>query len=218
MSGPFELVLFDCDGVLVDSERIANEVFARILHEEYGLILTLEQMYDRFLGRSFDQCLATIEDMIGKPPSASIRDRYRTEARHAMAARLTAVKGVERVLKDLRIPYCVASNGSHETMRLTLGKTKLLPLVEGRLYSAADVERGKPHPDVYQYAARRMDATDPAKCLVIEDSPWGVQAGIAANMTVFGYCERTPAATLTAAGAAYTFDAMDQLLDFIETH
>ena len=212
MNGKFDLILFDCDGVLVDSEHVAHRVFTRILNEECGLTLTLTDMYDPFVGQSFAQCIKIVERMIGRSVPTSIERRYKAEVRHALATEVTAVPGVERVLRQLRTPYCVASNSSYETMRLTLGKSQLMPLVEGKLHSASDVERGKPYPDIYRHAASRMGIEDPSKCLVIEDSPLGVQAGVAADMTVYGYSGRTDANKLMAAGAVLTFRTMEQLL------
>ncbi len=210
-----DLVIFDCDGVLVDSERIANEVFASVLNEACGFSLTLQDMFTTFVGHSSAQCMAIVEDMMGAPPPAGLAERYRREINAALAARVESVDGVEQVLDDLSVPACVASSGTHDKMRTTLGRTGLLPRFEGRLFSTSDVARPKPHPDVFLHAATRMACADPGSCLVIEDSPMGVRGGVAAGMTVFGYAELTDPGHLRAAGAAQTFTSMAELPELI---
>ena len=211
MSDRFDLIIFDCDGVLVDSERVANQVFARVLEQECGLRFSLEQMFDTFVGHSQAQCLAKIETMLGHPPPPALAERYNTDIHHALAQSVEAVSGIEAVLESLRLPYCVASSGSHEKMRLTLGRTDLLRFVEGRLYSTSQVERGKPHPDIYLYAAEQMGVSDPGRCAVVEDSPTGISGAVAAGMTVFGFAELAPAHKLESAGAHHIFDKMHDL-------
>lgn len=210
------LVIFDCDGVLVDSERIANLAFAEVL-SELGLSLTLEDMFDRFVGRSSAQCLEIIEAMLGAKPPDDLETRYRTRINEALRSGVHAVKGVEEVIKHLRVPYCVASSGSHEKMRMTLSATNLLQYFDGNLYSVADVKRGKPHPDVYLYAARQM-GVEACRCAVIEDTPIGVQGGLAAGMTVFGYAELMKPERLWQAGAHRVFDRMASLAQYIDEY
>ncbi|POZ61255.1 HAD family hydrolase [Chromobacterium alticapitis] len=205
----FELVIFDCDGVLVDSERITNAVFARMLNE-LGLPVTLDDMFRHFVGLSMAQCLRQIEDMLGAAAPAGFEADYRRRSQEALRQSLAAVPGVPDMLEALPLPYCVASNGGHDKMRTTLGLTGLLPLCEGRLYSAQDVALPKPAPDVFLHAARSQ-GVEPARCLVIEDTPTGVRAGAAAGMTVWGYAALTPKASLTAAGATETFADMADL-------
>jgi HAD superfamily hydrolase (TIGR01509 family) len=118
--------------------------------------------------------------------------------------------GIEDALDRLGVPFCVASSGDHEKMNITLGITGLLPRFAGRIFSVTQVARGKPAPDVYLFAARQLGA-EPSACLVVEDTPPGVQAGVAAGMTVFGYCAHTPEQKLKAAGAHRTFDDLRAL-------
>ena len=216
MSDRFDLLIFDCDGVLVDSERVANQVFARILSEECGLQFSLEQMFDTFVGYSQAQCLAKIEAFLGYPPPAALADRYNADINQALFETVEAVNGIEALLQSLDLTYCVASSGSHEKMQLTLGKAGLLPYVEGRLYSTSEVGRGKPFPDIYIYAARQMGITDPSRCAVVEDSQTGVTGAVAAGMTVFGYAELAPAHKLEAAGAHHVFDNMSDLPNLLK--
>jgi HAD superfamily hydrolase (TIGR01509 family) len=211
MQTNFELIIFDCDGVLVDSERVANAVFAKVLEEECGLLFSLEQMFDHFVGYSKAQCLQTVEEMTGVAPPPALADRYQQEINQALQDSVEPVNGVEVVLQTIDIPYCVASNGSHEKMATTLGKTGLSKYFNGNIYSTSDVSRGKPHPDIYLHAARSSGIPDPGRCLVIEDSPIGVKGAVAAGMTVFGYSELMKAEKLTAQGAHRTFARMDDL-------
>ena len=212
----YELIIFDCDGVLVDSERIANEVFARVLNEECGLSFSLQEMFETFVGHSSSGCMAIIAKMLGTEPPFHLEQRYKNEINSALLTSVTAVRGVERVIRDLAIPFCVASSGTHEKMRTTLGKTRLLHYFEGKLHSAAEVARGKPFPDVYLYAAKKMCAADPLNCLVIEDSPIGVAGGVAAGMTVFGYCDLMDEGRLLDAGAHRAFSDMSDLTGLIK--
>ena len=218
MRSGFELVIFDCDGVLVDSERVANEVFANVLEEVCGLEFTLEDMFDTFVGHSRLQCLEKIEALLGEPPPDELDRRYQQDINLALAQSVEAIRGIDSVLEQLDLPSCVASSGSHEKMRMTLGKTGLLDFFEGRIFSTSEVERGKPHPDIYLHAAARMGVSDPARCLVVEDSPIGVTGAVAANMTVFGFAELMPAHRLQASGAHRVFENMADLPELIASH
>lgn len=209
----FDLIIFDCDGVLVDSERIACEVFAGILREVCDLEFTLEQMFDHFVGNSQARCLAVIEEMLGKPPPDELSERYNRDINQALQASVVAINGIEQVLQQLDIPFCVASSGSHEKMRMTLGKTGLIDYFNGNIFSTSDVQRGKPHPDIYHHAANVMGIKSIHKCLVVEDSPTGVSGGVNAGMTVFGYAEVTPEEKLRQAGAHHVFHRMENLLN-----
>jgi HAD superfamily hydrolase (TIGR01509 family) len=212
----FELIIFDCDGVIVDSERIANEVFAKVLNEEFGFSLSLDDMFQTFVGYSSSQCMAIIKEMLGEEPPPHLESRYKEEINHALATSVTAVSGIENAITNISIPYCVASSGSYEKMRTTLGKTKLLKYFDGKLHSTTDVDRGKPFPDIYLYAAKKMGVLDPSKCLVIEDSPLGVKGGVSAGMTVFGYSELMDRNRLINAGAHHTFNNMYYLANEIQ--
>jgi len=210
------LVIFDCDGVLVDSEPVANRMLGQMLHE-IGLDLTQEQIFERFVGYSLPHCLRVIEGMLGHaPPESFLRDlQARTFA--AFKTELRAMPGIEQALDELEaagLPYCVASSGDHEKMNTTLGITGLLPRFAGRIFSVTQVARGKPAPDVYLFAARQLGA-EPAACVVVEDTPPGVQAGAAAGMTVFGFSAHTPEHKLMAAGAQRTFDDLRRLFSML---
>lgn len=205
----FELVIFDCDGVLVDSERLSNQVLADMLNE-LGASVTLDDMFEQFVGFSMAQILLKSAELLGRAPPDDFVDAFRQRTNAAFAAHLTVVTGVEAVLDAISMPCCVASNGPHGKMRLTLGKTGLLDRFEGRIFSAEDVALGKPAPDLFLHAASHFGVA-PSACLVVEDTPTGVAAGIAAGMTVCGYCALTPATRLIGAGAHSVFRDMAQL-------
>jgi len=205
----YQLVIFDCDGVLVDSERITNQVFADMLGE-LGLAFTLEDMFERFIGRSMAQCLDEIAVLLGRPPPADFTATYRARTERALETQLRPVPGIEEALAQITIPWCVASNGAHEKMRLTLGLTGLLAHFEGKLFSVTEVGRPKPAPDVFLHAASRSGVA-PGDCAVVEDTPTGVTAAARAGMTVLGYAAVTPAHRLRAAGAHHIFDRMADL-------
>jgi beta-phosphoglucomutase-like phosphatase (HAD superfamily) len=122
----FDLIIFDCDGVLVDSERIANEAFASLLNHEFGFSLSLDDMFETFVGHSSSQCIGIVEEMLGKKPPDNLEERYKNEINLALGSSVTRVDGIGKAISDITIPYCVASGGSHEKMRITLGKTNLL--------------------------------------------------------------------------------------------
>ena len=218
MTTNFELVIFDCDGVLVDSERLANEVFAGVLAEVCGLQFTLQDMFDTFVGLSRLQCIQKVADLIGATPPPELERRYQQDINRALAESVVAIDGIESVLSQMRLPCCVASSGSHEKMRMTLGRSGLYDYFEGNIFSTSDVSRGKPHPDIYLHAAARMGVTDPLRCLVVEDSPIGVSGAVAANMTVFGFSELMPANRLHASGAHRVFEKMSDLPELIANH
>jgi HAD superfamily hydrolase (TIGR01509 family) len=206
----FELVIFDCDGVLVDSELITNRIFAEML-SELGITLSLDEIFDRFVGRSTPYCLQVVAGLLGHPVPDGFVDAYHARSAAALRSELKAVPGIEAVLAAVAAPYCVASSGTHEKMQITLGTTGLLPQFRGRMFSVTEVARSKPFPDVFLHAAKQSGVAASA-CAVIEDTPTGVHAGVAAGMTVFGYCAHTPRPRLIEAGAHYTFDRMGELL------
>ncbi len=219
-----DLVIFDCDGVLVDSETIANRELARAL-TQIGLPTTIEQSMSRYVGRSMKSCYEDVEKQLGRPLPKEFARQLDLATFTALERELLAVPGIETVLDALdriSLPYCVASSGSHEKMQLTLGKTGLLERFgvgeKKRIYSSSQVARGKPFPDLFLYAAQQCGAL-PSACAVVEDSVPGVQAALAAGMHAFGHAAvQYPGAQarLHAAGAQVFLD-MSELLDQINT-
>ncbi len=179
------LVIFDCDGVLVDSEPVGNQVLARSLSEA-GVAMSANDVEAAFRGLSMTSVVSLVERDHHVRLGSDFLPRYQERLFSALRHGIAAMAGVAETLANLSHPCCVASSGEPEKMRLTLGLTGLLPAFGGRLFSAVQVERGKPAPDLFLFAARNM-AVDPDRCIVVEDSVAGVMAARAAGMTVFGY-------------------------------
>ncbi|MBV9909014.1 MAG: FGGY family pentulose kinase, partial [Hyphomicrobiales bacterium] len=180
-----QVVIFDCDGVLVDSEVIALGVMRRRL-DEAGLRLTDQETRERFLGRRLDSSLRGIETELGAPLPETFREDFSREILLAFTRELKGVEGVRQAVEGLRARVCVASSSGPERIRLSLRVAGYETLFAPNIFSAAEVAEGKPSPDLFLHAARRM-GVEPKDCLVIEDSVAGVIAGRAAGMTVFGF-------------------------------
>ena len=208
LPGP-TLVIFDCDGVLVDSERLSHEVLRQMLAEQ-GVHLTLEQTFERFMGSSDARTLDLLDSLLGGAAPAGFMPEFVRRSLEAFGESLAPVPGVPALLATLRWPCCVASNGPREKMRFTLGHTGLLPRFEGRLFSAQDVRLPKPAPDLFLHAARSLGA-QARHCVVVEDSATGVTAARAAGMRVLGYAAMGQADKLRRAGADVVFSNMAEL-------
>jgi HAD superfamily hydrolase (TIGR01509 family) len=203
------LVIFDNDGVLVDSERLANTILAELLTEA-GLPYTLEEAVHDFMGGSLVLMRRLAEAKLGAPLPADLEDRYHQRLFDGFT-RLQPVPGVGAVLDRLDADgttYCLASSGTHRRIRTALRAVGFWERFEGRIFSSEDVAHGKPAPDLFLHAAATM-GVHPAACVVIEDSPLGVAAAKAAGMKVLGYAAMTPVGKL--AGADATFDQMTAL-------
>ncbi|WP_328540515.1 HAD family hydrolase [Streptomyces sp. NBC_00344] len=208
MIKPIELVIFDCDGVLVDSEHIAVRVDAMSL-ASLGWPLSEPEIIERFVGRSHADMITEIERHLGYRLPDGWEAEQRRLYREAMEAELTPVDGIVEALEHIQLPTCVASSTSHNGLRHTLGLTGLYTRFEGRIYSATEVANGKPAPDLFLHAARHMGFA-PDVCAVVEDSRFGVQAARAAGMRVFGYCGGlTPAEWLHGPGTVVFEDMRD---------
>jgi HAD superfamily hydrolase (TIGR01509 family) len=183
-----ELVIFDCDGVLVDSEKLAVKVDARVL-AELGWPLTEAEIVERFVGRSDAYMRDEIGRHLGRVLADGWDDEYRGWYLDAFRTALEAVDGIEDALDAIgaaNVPTCVASSGTHDKMRLTLGRVGLYDRFAGRIYSVTEVEHGKPAPDLFLHAARAM-GVEPTACAVVEDSRWGVDAALAAGMRAYAF-------------------------------
>ncbi|MFG2820545.1 HAD family hydrolase [Kitasatospora sp. NPDC048365] len=214
MIRPIELVVLDCDGVLVDSERIALGVQVA-LGAEFGWPLTEQDVVERFIGRSTASIGEQVAERLGAAAAAAWGRRFEELHRERVDAGLRPVDGLPEALDAIALPTCVASSGSHEKMRHTLGRTGLYDRFEGRIFSSTEVARGKPAPDLFLHAARRM-GVDPAACAVVEDSAPGVAAARAAGMRAFGYAGGlTPAERLAGPGTV-VFHDMRELPGLLE--
>ncbi|MBD2207180.1 HAD family hydrolase [Calothrix sp. FACHB-1219] len=210
----FNLVIFDGDGVLVDSEIIANVILLDMLNE-IGLYLTLEDVFDICAGKSTAICLETIQDILGQPLPSKFATEFEQRTMQAFIKHLKPVQGIHDVLSKLNLSFCVASNSSHQWLRQALLKTDLFSYFAGKIFTATGIIRSKPYPDVFLYAAETMGFS-PEECLVIEDTPTGVMAGVNAGMTVFGYSELTKPKKLREAGASVVFNDMRLLPKLLE--
>jgi HAD superfamily hydrolase (TIGR01509 family) len=179
------LIVFDCDGVLVDSERLAVRIDVKVI-TALGWAMTEADIIDRFVGRSEESIAKDIEAHLGRPLPPNWTADNEHLYRAAFAAELKPVPGAVEALDQITIPTCVASSGSHDKIRYTLGITGLYERFAGRIFSADDVARGKPAPDLFLHAAERM-GVEPAACAVVEDSRYGIEAARAAGMLAFGF-------------------------------
>jgi HAD superfamily hydrolase (TIGR01509 family) len=210
----FELVIFDCDGVLVDSEPIINQAHADVL-TACGYPITEQNLVERFCGMSDQEMLEIIEREWGRALPTSYAEHVGLMIEAGFRQSLAPIEGVAEALDSLTLPICVASSSSLEQIRRKLKITGLLGHFGEHLFSATMVTRGKPAPDLFLYAARRL-ATTPDRCLVIEDSPAGIDAALAAGMTAIGFCGGSHCgpehgARLQKHGAALVMDDMLEL-------
>jgi HAD superfamily hydrolase (TIGR01509 family) len=232
------LVIFDCDGVLVDSEIISAQVSSDCL-KEIGVDLSPDYILETYRGKSVADCIRMITEELStldEWKNASETEQAERGAsfwRHVQLQTLVAceqslepvagVMDVLHLLQEQQIPFCVASNGKHEKMRMTLAKTGILPLVQGRVFSFEDVTRGKPAPDLFLHAANILGIA-PALAIVVEDSLTGIQAAVAAGMRPLGYCppnaDGSPNVLLQEMRAlgAEVFFSMDELIPLIINH
>jgi HAD superfamily hydrolase (TIGR01509 family) len=211
----WELAIFDCDGVLVDSEGLTHESLVIAL-SQLGVDLDVESAIGLFMGNSLPQSIAIIEDMLGEPLPENFFPEWREKLyQHLREAPVRAVAGIEDLLDSLDMPACVVSNGPRRKMETTLGVTGLWDRFDGRIWSAESGLPGKPAPDLFLAAAAAHSAS-PERTFVIEDSPKGVTGAVAAGMCVFGYAgsEFVDAAELEAAGAK-VFSSMQELPELI---
>ena len=210
----FDLVIFDCDGVLVDSERLAVRTEAEIL-ASLGWPLTEAEIVDRFVGRSAAHMQQEIERQLGRRIDwdAEFEPRYR----EVFERELVPVPGIVEALDEIAAPVCVASSGSHDKMRFTLGKTGLFDRFDGRIFSVDQVEHGKPAPDIFLFAAAQMGAT-PARCAVVEDSVSGVTAALSAEMSAFAFAGGVTSSEALSIGSAVVFEEMRDLPSALRAH
>jgi HAD superfamily hydrolase (TIGR01509 family) len=213
-----DLVIFDCDGVLVDSELI----FARVLSEclvEADLPATTDEALALGFGRNRATLCAAVERRFGRSLSDEFFETMRARTARVLARGLQPIAGVEELLNTLPLPRCVASNGHLERVRERLALTGLLRFFEPHVFSAVQVAAGKPAPDLFLFAADRL-GVPPASCIVVEDSAAGVEAAVAASMPVVGFCGGSHcveghADRLSNAGCSRVFTGMADLAAFL---
>ncbi len=207
-----QLVIFDCDGVLVDSEIISNDVLARALTEQ-GLPTTLPEARRDYQGLLLAEIDSRARAKLGRPLEKDWLERYESDRAVVFRRELRAVPGAAETVKRIRaagVPVCVASQGKLEKTRLSLRLTKLDGLFPDEVvFSAYSVARGKPHPDLFLHAAATL-AVEPSRCAVVEDTPSGVTAAVSAGMRALGYAADSDEAALRQAGGR-TFMALNEL-------
>jgi HAD superfamily hydrolase (TIGR01509 family) len=214
----FDLIIFDCDGVLVDSEVISCRAHAEIL-TRHGYPITADEVLNRFLGVSDREARLMIENEIGRKLPNDFESQVKQATLQFYADDLRAISYVGEAIAAIGLPKCVASSGTPEKIRHGLTCAGLYDQLAPHIFSASEVKRGKPAPDLFLFAAEQLQAA-PAQCLVIEDSIPGVTGAVAAGMTVLGFhggshCPPGHGGTLRAAGAIMTFEDMRQLPDLI---
>ncbi|MGW5215443.1 HAD family hydrolase [Streptomyces sp. NPDC004051] len=211
----YDLVIFDNDGVLVDSEPISNRLLAGYL-TELGHPTSYEDSIRDYMGSAMHRVHDLVEQRTGQRLPADFDDVFHARVFDAFERELKPVTGAVEILERLAadgVPYCVASSGSHERIRVghrTTGLDRWFD--EERIFSSQDVGRGKPAPDLFLYAAERMGVA-PEQCVVVEDSPLGVQAAVAAGMDVYGFASMTPAEKLV--GVTRLFTDMRELTELL---
>jgi HAD superfamily hydrolase (TIGR01509 family) len=181
-------IIFDCDGTLVDSEALSNEVLVEVVGE-HGLVLSVSEALSAFRGGRMADCVAELEARLGRQLPATFVSDLRSRTAQVFRSRLRPVEGaleLVRSLSKLPVSICVASSGPMEKVELTLSLTGLLPFFEGRIFSSYDVGAWKPDPGLFLHAAETMGIA-PRDCAVVEDSLPGMRAGLAAGMTVFAF-------------------------------
>jgi HAD superfamily hydrolase (TIGR01509 family) len=216
------LVIFDCDGVLVDSEPISISVLVQAMRDA-GIEIDEEGAYQRFLGRSLATLISTLETEFNVFADQQFLDRIRNDLYARFRTELKPIDGIGEAIDTLDIPCCVASSSQLERIRLSLGITGLLGRLDPHIFSASMVERGKPAPDLFLHAASQMHV-EPSRCIVIEDSPAGIVAARAAGMTVFAFTGGSHAhspsylAELQQLSPEVVFDAMPDLIHLVRKH
>ena len=208
----YDLVIFDCDGVLVDSERLTVHEEARML-TELGWPVTADEVVGLFMGLSLATELEMVADRLGPAAAEKFEQDLVPRLTAIFDAQLTPVDGIPALLEALAqkgVPTCVASSGLPDGIRRKLDRTGLREHFGDRISSASEVEHGKPAPDLFLLAAGRMGVT-PARAAVVEDSVPGVQAGVAAGMAVYGFAGGLARAEDLHAAGAVVFDAMAEL-------
>jgi HAD superfamily hydrolase (TIGR01509 family) len=219
LSRPPSLVIFDCDGVLVDSEMIFARILVDCLAAAEFPAATLEEALDLGFGKNRQTLAAAVLAYYGRPLPDGFFETMRGRATPVLERELSPMPGIEALLAGLPAARCVASNSHIDRVRHTLGVVGLLEHFEPHVYSASQVARGKPAPDLFLHAARRLEV-GPEDCLVIEDSVTGLAAAEAAGMAAVGFCGGSHcrdghAASLAAAGALRVFSGMAELARFL---
>jgi HAD superfamily hydrolase (TIGR01509 family) len=192
-------IIFDCDGVLVDTEKIGNEILLSMA-ADHGFEMKIEDAYSNFNGRNLKDCFLHVENSIGKKLPDNFESEYRERSFEAFKTQVKPMEGVVEFINKLKIPYCVASSGPVEKIRLNLEVSGLLDKFEGKIFSSYQIKSWKPEPGIFLYAAQQM-GFEVKDSIVVEDSKAGVKAGINGGFKVFGFANGYNNADLEQEGA-----------------
>ncbi|EDP72183.1 HAD-superfamily hydrolase subfamily IA, variant 3 [Flavobacteriales bacterium ALC-1] len=209
----YKCVIFDCDGVLVDSEPLSNQVMVDLANQS-GASINLDYAYNNFKGNSLQNCVKQITELIGKDIPFDFESEYRKQSFEKFKNEIQPIEGIKDVLNHLEIPFCVASSGPENKIKLNLELTGLLPYFESKIFSCYTIQKWKPDPAVFIWASKTM-GFKPEECVVVEDSPIGVEAAINGGFDVFGYTAHDYLEELKV-NATNTFDSMIKLSDLLE--
>jgi len=207
-------IIFDCDGVLVDSEPITARVLIK-MSKEIGVDIDMAYVEANFTGNSWAGCAALIEEKGNIKLPANFEKEYRRRSSEAFKREIQPIKGIPELINSLTIPYAVASSGPPAKIRLNLGLIGLLDKFGDNVFSCWDLGKWKPDPTIYLHTAKTLKF-DPADCIVVEDSLFGVKAGVAGGFRTIGYATEHTAPTLKAAGAEVIYD-MEELFAIVPT-
>lgn len=208
----YKCVIFDCDGVLVDSEPIGNRVLVEMANE-LGANIDLEYAYRNFKGHKMQYCAEQIQSLISQSLPENFIDSYRLRSFEAFKSGIKPVEGVTKLIRELQLPYCVASSGPENKIRLNLELTGLLPFFEDRIFSCYTIKKWKPSPAVFLWAAETL-GFKPSECIVIEDSVTGLKAAKNGGFDVIGFSAHDYNRELNTE-ATYIFDNMDLISTFL---
>lgn len=214
-----EAIIFDFDGVIADSEILANQVLAERV-TALGLLTTLDDALHLYMGKRWAEAVTLIEQSLGKPLPTNFPDDLKAATLGRFRTELKEVPGAARFIGHFKgLPRCIASSSSADRLQVSLEILNLIEQFDGRVFSADLVERGKPEPDIFLYAARQM-GVEASKCIVIEDSVSGVHAAKAAGMTIVGLCAASHirdghSRRLSEAGATYVAASWEDALEFV---
>lgn len=208
----YKCIIFDCDGVLVDSEVISNQILSDMANEN-GAHIDLKYAMTHFKGNSFRSCLNLIEELVGSSLPQTFEVEFRKRTFDAFKKEIQPIEGIENVLQQLRIPFCVASSGPENKIRLNLELTGLSNFFNDNVFSCFEIQKWKPEPDIFIHAAQTM-GFKPEECVVIEDSLLGVEAANRGGFDVFGFTAHDYKDQLKDK-ATLVFNSMDKLLDLI---